>query len=139
MKKTFLWFGLAIPAVLGGAAAIYKTQKNNGRGNTVNKMVSGLKNKSQEIARKTGENIQSKNHSSSNDMISEKPDLDKDLNIEKTPGSADKRPIKRNLNNLKKSDKTSVSKDNGNKKIYTGAKGGKYYLNANGSKVYLKK
>jgi colicin import membrane protein len=139
MKKTFLWFGLAIPAVLGGAAAIFKTQKSNGAGNTGNNPVSDFKNKSRERISSSEESIKKESHSSSNEMLSEKPDLDKDLNIEKTSGSAEKRPIKRNLKNLKKPDKSSVSKDNGNKKIYTGAKGGKYYLNANGSKVYLKK
>jgi colicin import membrane protein len=139
MKKTFWWVSLAIPAVLGGAAAIFKTQKSNGSGNTVSNLVADLKNKSQEILSKSEKSIKRESHSSSNEMLSEKPDLDKDLNIEKTPGSADKRPIKRNLKNLKKPDKSSISKEAGNKKIYTGAKGGKYYLNENGSKIYLKK
>ena len=122
MKRSYLWAGLAVPAVFGGIAFFLKTKKqHNGAGNNSGKI---------DIAKIKG-------NAGTAGISTEKPDLDKD--IQKSFEQKKSRMVVGRRGNIPKQEAAGDISENHSRKIYTGAKGGKYYLNSKGEKVYLKK
>ncbi len=112
MKRKYLWFGLVVPAVGVGILALMKNKKPSDHGSNGKES-----DATKRVKTNTGE---------TNDSLQHKPDLGKYVNQASEKSFAKSIPV---LSEDKKS----------SKKIYSGARGGKYYLNDKGEKVYIKK